>query len=145
MLRRDWDLLDKLLEEDNRLVNHNSMFTDPWGEWWSMLLHCVLRDEAVGARVLLKHGADPDLASWGDGIPVSPREMASEKPWLTVLLAENNGRPDYQREKEPVWPPPSTNAVQEANRLEEIARRTGLVFQSEIDQEKTDEISPPPD
>ena len=76
---RDWDLLDKLLDNDNSHVNDAKLFTDDWGEWWAPLYECCLGDQVEGVRVLLKHGAKRKQRAWGDGMCSSPLELAEEK------------------------------------------------------------------
>lgn len=82
----NWDLLDKLLELDRALIDDNSLFTDTWGEWWGLLMEVIRRNSEDGLKVLLKHGANRELATWGDGIPHTPAEAAEGKENLLALL-----------------------------------------------------------
>jgi hypothetical protein len=125
---KNWDLLDKLLELDNSHVNDNSMFTDTWGEWWSMLYHCVLHNKVVGVKVLLKHGAKRKQRSWGDGMCLSPKEVAEEKGYHKILsLLQSKARPEYHRKTDPEIPE-ETDKERRVNRQREVANETGLVF-----------------
>jgi hypothetical protein len=131
VLEKNWDLLDKLLEEDNSLVNDNSMFTDDWGEWWSMLYHCCLHNQQTGVKILLKHGAKRKLRAWGDGMCRSPKEVAEEKGHSEILqLLRSKARPEYERKTEPDIPE-ETQRERAVNRQREVAQQTGLIFNPE--------------
>ncbi len=124
---RHWDLLDKLLELDSTHLNDNALYTDTWGEWWGMLLECVLKDQREGVRVLLAHGADRDLASWGDGIPLTPLEAAQDKPHILQLL-NSTGKITNRRQTEPTLPTQETAQDALVNRQGTIRDETGMVF-----------------
>ena len=127
----NWDLLDKLLELDNSLVNDKSMFTDDWGEWWSMLYECCLLNKIDGVKVLLKHGAKRKLNAWGDGLCLSPEEVAEDKGHQEILgLLRSKARPEYQRQSDPEIPE-ETERDKAMKRQREIADQTGLVFNPE--------------
>lgn len=127
----NWDLLDKLLEMDHSLVNDNSMFTDGWGEWWSMLYHCSALGEVDGVKVLLKHGAKRKLSAWGDGLCLSPKEIAKENGHHEIVrLLQSKARPEYQRKTEPEIPA-ETEQERVVSRQREVADQTGLMFQTE--------------
>src|SRR5689334_6347821 len=100
---QNWDLLDKLLELDSSHVNDNALYTDTWGLWWGMLLETVQNGSVDGVRVLLKHGAQPDLACWGDGIEQTPLELAQDKPEMLALLCAAEP-PSYIRKTDPPLP-----------------------------------------
>ncbi len=124
-----WDLLDKLLELDSTHINDKSFYTDSWGEWWGLLYSCVLREEADGVRVLLKHGADRTLGNWGDCIPFTPLELAQDERQnaeiVALLTAEQ--APAYIRKSDPVIPTLSDHD-QRVNHQGELRDETGLVF-----------------
>jgi hypothetical protein len=126
--QKHWALLDKLLAIDASSINDNSLYTDTWGSWWGMLLHCVMENQREGVQVLLAHGADPDLASWGDGIPVTPREEAQGKPQILPLF-EQPEPVTYQRRSDPPLPIQTTAEIKAINRQGAIRDATGLVFQ----------------
>lgn len=128
--REDWDLLDKLLEIDCSRINDNSLFTDTWGDWWGMLLEAVYRQSASAVRVLLKHGAQRDLARWGDGIPITALEAAADKPEILALL-QNPEPPDYVRRADPELPLAESSQDTAINRQGEIIEATGLAFQTD--------------
>ncbi len=125
--QENWDLLDRLLEIDNSLINDNSLFTDTWGDWWGMLLEAVYRRSVDGVRVLLKHGAQRDLARWGDGMSMTPMDAAEDNPEILGLL-QNPEPPIYVRKTEPDLPGDSSKETS-VNRQGEIRDATGLVFQ----------------
>lgn len=124
---QNWDLLDKLLEQDASGINDNALYTDTWGSWWGMLLECVAGGHADGVRVLLKHGADKDLASWGDGIPLTPREAAQDKPPILRLINQKDPV-TYTRRSDPDLPTEETARDAAVNRQGAIRDATGLVF-----------------
>jgi hypothetical protein len=94
-----------------------------------MLLEAI-RDHAVdGVRVLLKHGAQRDLASWGDCMPRTPLETAQNKPEILALLQASE-LPDYIRKTDPPLPQSESPEEQAVNRQGEIREKTGLVFQT---------------
>lgn len=129
--QKKWDLLDKLLERDCSHVNDKSMFTDTWGEWWSPLYECVLGKHFDGVTILLKHGADRNLSAWGDGMCLSPVELAKQKGHQKIIdLLESDEKPKYQRKTDPAIPE-ETAKEKAVNRQREIADETGLMFQSE--------------
>ena len=123
-----WDLLDKLLELDSSRINDNALFTDTWGAWWGMLVEAVRRGSVDGVRVLLKHGAQRDLASWGDGVPFTAFEAAEDKPEILALLTSPKP-PVYVRKTDPPLPEGESAEEQAVHRQGEIRDRTGLVFQ----------------
>lgn len=125
--RRDWDLLDRLLEISAKHINYNAFYTDSWGDWWGLLLHCVYEDEVDGVRVLLKHGAKKHIGRWGDGLPMSPLEAAADKPAILALLKQK-ARPTYTRQTDPPLPQGETAVDRAINRQGEIHDQTGLVF-----------------
>ncbi len=129
--QKNWDLLDKLLEIDSSQINDNSLYTDTWGAWWGMLLESAGSDSIEGVKVLLKHGARRDLASWGDGIEIAPLEIAKDKPEILALL-QNSELPEYIRKTDPPLPQGESPEEQAVNRQGEIRNKTGLVFQSTI-------------
>ena len=122
-----WDLLDKLLEIDNSSINDNALFTDTWGDWWGMLVEAVRRRSVDGVRVLLKHGAQRDLASWGDGVPFTAFEAAEDKPEILELLTSPKP-PVYVRQTDPPLPESESAEEQAVNRQGAIRDHTGLVF-----------------
>lgn len=126
--QENWDLLDKLLETDSSGINDNSLFTDTWGDWWGMLLEAVYRRSAHAVSVLLKHGAQRDLARWGDGIPITALEAAEDKPEILALL-QNPEAPVYVRKTDPDLPSVESSKENAINRQGEICDATGLVFQ----------------
>lgn len=132
--QQDWDLLDKLLEIDNSSINDTSLYTDTWGEWWGLLFQAILSDSVDGVKVLLKHGAKRHVGNWGDCIPISPKELARDKPEILALL-KNRKRPDYQRKTEPPLPKGESAEEQTINRHGKIRDETGLVFPFEGIQE----------
>lgn len=122
-----WDLLDKLLEIDNSSINDNALFTDTWGDWWGMLVEAVRRRSVDGVRVLLKHGAQRDLASWGDGVPFTAFEAAEDKPEILALLTSPKP-PVYVRQTDPALSEGESAEEQTVHRQGEIRDHTGLVF-----------------
>lgn len=99
---RNWDLLDKILENDNSHINDAKLFTDDWGEWWAPLYECCLGNQVDGVRVLLKHGAKRKQRAWGDGMCSSPLEVAEEKGYHEIVkLLRSKTRPSYQRKTDP--------------------------------------------
>lgn len=129
--QQNWDLLDKLLGIDASQINDNSLYTDTWGIWWGLLLETVRLGSVEGVRVLLKHGAQRNLACWGDGPEVTPLEMAEGKSEIIALL-QAAGLPDYTRQTDPPLPPAASPEEQAINRQGEIRDRTGLVFQTAV-------------
>lgn len=122
----DWDLLDKLLESDVTHINDNALFTDTWGEWWGMLMFVIGIGAFDGLRVLLKHGADRTVGSWGDGMLKTPLEAAEGKPEILALLLAP-GRPEYFRRTDPTLP----EVDQSIERQGRIWNQTGMIFQAE--------------
>lgn len=105
VLQKNWDLLDRLLEVDSSAINDNGLFQDSWGEWWGLLMQCVSKDQVDGVRVLLKHGANPQLATWGEGDHTFPLAMAEKrKNELIYRLLCGLDKPVYQRRSEPPLP-----------------------------------------
>ncbi len=128
---QNWDLLDTLLEQDSSQVDDNALYTDTWGLWWGMLLETVINGSVDGVRVLLKHGAQRDLASWGDGMEQTPLDMAQDKPEILALLQAAEP-PGYIRTTDPPLPPGESPEEQAVNRQGAIRDKTGLVFQTPI-------------
>lgn len=132
--QQNWDLLDKLLEIDNSLIDDNSLYTDTWGDWWGMLIETVMVGSVTGVKVLLKHGAARDLASWGDPGGNTPLVAAQDKPEILALL-QTVERPDYLRQTDPPLPEGESFAERAVNRQGEIREAAGLVFQTDdLDQ-----------
>ncbi len=117
--QKNWDLLDKLLEIDNSRINDNSLYTDTWGEWWGMLNQCVFKGHEKGVRVLLKHGADCELATWGDGMLTKPIEAAKDKPSILKLL-QSSDIPTYERKSEPPLPQTESAKDKAVNRQGDV-------------------------
>ena len=132
---QNWDLLDKLLEISTKHIDDKAYYTDSWGEWWGLLLECVYRDDEEGVRVLLKHGADRDIGSWGDCIPRSPKEAAADKPVILSLLNAND-RPEYSRKTDPPLPESESEEDRATNLQGEIHQQTGMVFQTDAFKKK---------
>lgn len=128
--QQNWDLLDKLLEIDDRYINDNALFTDGWGEWWGMLYECVQRGQLEGVRVLLARGAKRKVSAWGDGLALSVMELAANKPEFLALL-QSKEPVSYVRGSEPELPDGLTAVDKAINRQGEIRDRTGLVFPHE--------------
>lgn len=126
--QQNWELLDKLLEIDRSQINDNSLYTDTWGLWWGLLHETVMNNSIDGVRVLLKHGAERNLSSCGDGYLATPLEVAEDKPEITALLL-NSSVPDYVRNTEPSLPESESPQQQPINRQGEIRDQSGLVFQ----------------
>jgi hypothetical protein len=126
--QENWDLLDKLLEIDSSKINDNDLFTDTWGDWWGMLLEAVYNRSVDAVSVLLKHGAQRDVARWGDGIPITALEAAEDKPEILALL-RNPEAPVYVRKTDPDLPATESSKETAINRQSEIRDATGLVFQ----------------
>lgn len=126
----NWDLFDKLLEVDSSSIDDNSMYTDDWGSWWGFLLHCIFADQVDGVRILLKHGADQSLASWGDGIPTTPLEAAADKAAILALLTAAEP-PTYIRKTEPELPQLESPEDPAVNRQGVVRDQTGMVFPAE--------------
>lgn len=125
---QNWDLLDKLLEIDSSNIDDSSLYTDTWGEWWGLMLQCVLKKYEDGVRILLKHGADPKKGNWGDCIPITPAEYARKNNLKTILkLLKGKIKPEYERKTEPELPPLNAkdNAVNQQGKTRDD---TGLVF-----------------
>ena len=129
--QKNWDLLDKLLEIDPSHVNDNSLYTDGWGLWWGMLYSCVADRSIDGVRVLLKHGAQPDLASWGDGITETPLELARGAPEILALF-DDPELPAYHRRTDPPLPVGESPEERAVNRQGEVRDERGLVFQPAV-------------
>ncbi|MBI3651820.1 MAG: hypothetical protein HY231_12440 [Acidobacteria bacterium] len=127
---KNWDLLDKLLEIDASKINDNALYTDTWGEWWGMLIEAVKENSVEGVSVLLKHGAQPDVASWGDGIPHTAIEIAEDKPEILALLQASEPV-EYLRQTDPPLPQGESEEASAINRQGEIREATGLVFQTD--------------
>ena len=128
--QRDWDLLDKLLELDDKHINDNALFTDGWGEWWGLLYECVLSEQEDGVRVLLARGAKRHVSSWGDGLELTVLELAEEKPRLLALLQSKTPL-TYVRQHEPRLPQSLTAVDEAVNRQGRVRDETGLVFPTE--------------
>ncbi len=126
--QRQWDLLDKLLEISTKHIDDNAYFTDTWGEWWGLLLECVLTNQEQGVRILLKHGANRKIGNWGDCIPMTPIEAAAGKPQILALLAGRD-RPNYTRKTDPALPISETNTDRAVNQQGHVRDQTGMVFQ----------------
>ncbi|MBX7220065.1 MAG: hypothetical protein K1Y36_08970 [Blastocatellia bacterium] len=126
---QNWDLLDKLLEIDKTHLNDNALYTDTWGEWWGLLVEAVRTDSVTGVTILLHHGAERDVGTWGDCIPQTPLELAQDKPAIESLL-RSAAKPDYLRRTDPPLPTGCTPQEQAINRQGEIRDQTGLVFQT---------------
>ena len=129
--QQNWDLLDKLLEIDNSRINDNSLYTDTWGSWWGMLLQAVGSGAVEGVKVLLKHGAQRDLASWGDPGGDTPLQAAQGKPEILALLQAAEP-PTYIRQTDPPLPQGESPEERAVNRQGEIRDATGLVFQTGV-------------
>ena len=125
--QHDWDLLDRLLDIDRSAIDDNALFTDTWGEWWGLLMQCVLRNQPDGVRVLLKHGADRTRGTWGDCLPLSPEDAAAEGSEILALL-QAPGRPTYTRTREPRLPKMDPAELAALERQARIRDQTGLVF-----------------
>jgi hypothetical protein len=133
--QQNWDLLDKLLEIDSSQINDNSLYTDTWGEWWGLLFETVRRASVDGLKVLLKHGAKRNLASWGDPGGNTPLQAARDKPEILALLQAGE-TPAYRRQTDPPLPELLSPIEMGVNRQGEIRETTGLVFQTDaIDQD----------
>lgn len=135
--QQNWDLLDKLLEIDNSRINDNSLYTDSWGDWWGMLVEAARSRHVNGVSVLLKHGAQRDLASWGDGVPFTAVEAAEDKPEILALL-QTLEPPVYVRKTDPALPSGESSEEKAINRQGEIRDGTGLVFQLDTQIDKVD-------
>ncbi len=125
--QENWDLLDKLLEIDKARINDNDLFTDTWGDWWGMLLEAVYKRSPEAVSVLLKHGAQRDLARWGDGVAITALDAAEHKPEILALL-QSSETPIYVRKTEPALLPAESSKEASVNRQGEIRDATGLVF-----------------
>ncbi|MEM8857583.1 MAG: hypothetical protein AAGD96_04640 [Chloroflexota bacterium] len=125
--KKEWDLLNRLLDLDSTHLNDKSLYTDTWGDWWGLLLECVYNNQVDGVRVLLSHGADLDIGRWGDGIPMTPIEAAAEKPAILALLTSEEPI-EYQRKSDPPLPQSLTSTDEKINRQGNIRDQTGLVF-----------------
>jgi hypothetical protein len=126
--QENWDLLDKLLEIDSSKINDNDLFTDTWGDWWGMLLEAVYKQSSDAVSVLLKHGAQRDIARWGDGIPITALEAAEDKPEILTLLQDPEA-PVYVRKTDPDLPATESSKGRSINRQGKIRDATGMVFQ----------------
>jgi hypothetical protein len=125
--RQQWDLLDKLLEIDPSRIDDTAMFTDTWGVWWGMLFQAVATGATDGVRVLLKHGARRDVATWGDCEPETALERARATPEILALL-QSDTIPTYERATDPPLPEDEATSDQAVNRQGEIRDTTGLIF-----------------
>ena len=92
-----------------------------------MLVEAVRRRSVDGVRVLLKYGAQRDLASWGDGVPFTAFEAAEDKPEILALLTSPKP-PVYVRQTDPPLPEGESGEDQAVNRQDEIRDHAGLVF-----------------
>ncbi len=128
--QQNWDLLDKLLEIDNSRINDNSLYTDTWGDWWGMLAEAARNRSVDGVSVLLKNGAQRDLASWGDGVPFTALDAAEDKPEIMALL-QTLEPPTYVRKTDPPLPSGESPEEQAVNQQGEIRDSAGLVFQTD--------------
>jgi len=105
VIQKNWDLLDRLLEVDSSAINDNSLFQDSWGEWSGLLIQCVTKSQVDGVRILLKHGANPQLATWGEGEHTFPLAVAEKrKNELIYRLLCGLDKPVYQRSSDPPLP-----------------------------------------
>ena len=127
---KNWDLLDKLLEIDCAHIDDASFYTDTWGEWWGLLLECVIQNRKEGVRVLLKHGADKNIGNWGDCIPTSPEETAADKPAILALI-QSESPPTFIRESDPALPATLSKKDKAVNQQGKTRDETGLVFPPE--------------
>ncbi len=93
-----------------------------------MLLEAVYKRSVDGVRVLLKHGAQRDIARWGDGIPITALEAAEDKPEILALLL-NPDLPVYVRKKDPDLSAMESSKGVAINLQGEIRDAKGLVFQ----------------
>lgn len=125
---QNWDLLDLLLELDPTHLNDHSLFTDTWGVWWGLLFEAVRNRSVDGITVLLKHGAQRDVTTWGDGIAHSALEIARDTPAILALLQASEP-PAYIRKTDPQLPPRDTPEASAINRQGTLRDETGLVFQ----------------
>ncbi|MEI7644577.1 MAG: hypothetical protein WCJ55_09895 [Chloroflexales bacterium] len=126
--QQQWDLLDKLLEIDPAQIDDAAMFTDTWGTWWGMLFHAAAHGSADGVRVLLKHGARRDAATWGDGEPETAREVARDMPEILALL-QSDATPAYVRRSDPSLPAGESAGDRAVRQQGAIRDATGLAFQ----------------
>lgn len=78
--------------------------------------------------VLLKHGAQRDLASWGDGASFTALDAAEDKPEILALL-QSLEPPVYVRKTDPALPSAESPEEKANNRQGELREATGLVFQ----------------
>ncbi len=122
-----WDLLDLLLEADSAQIDDPALYTDSWGLWWGLLMETVRNDAIDGVTVLLKHGAQRDLASWGDGMAHTPVDIAQDKPAILALLQAAE-RPTYIRATDPPLPDSESPDAGAIDRQGAIRDQTGLVF-----------------
>ena len=126
---QNWDLLDVLLAHDSSHIDDPALYTDSWGVWWGMLMETVRNDAIDGVKVLLKHGAQRDLASWGDGMAHTPADVAQDKPAILALLQAAE-RPTYIRTTDPPLPQGESPEAGAIDRQGQIRDQTGLVFQT---------------
>jgi hypothetical protein len=125
--RQQWDLLDKLLEIDPTHIDDMALFTDTWGGWWGMLCAAVAAGATDGVKVLLKHGARRDVATWGDCVPETALELAREQPEILALL-QSDAAPAYVRTTDPPLPAGESVNDQALKRQGAIRDATGLIF-----------------
>jgi hypothetical protein len=128
--QQHWDLLDKLLEIDNSRINDNRLYTDTWGDWWGMLIEAARNRSVDGVSVLLKHGAQRDLGSWGDGVSFTALEAAEDKPEILALL-QSLEPATYVRKTDPALPSAESPEERAVNQQGEIGNKAGLVFQTD--------------
>ncbi|MCC5945268.1 MAG: hypothetical protein JJT94_10055 [Bernardetiaceae bacterium] len=127
---RDADLLDKMLSINKSQINYKSAYTDSWGEWWGFLMEAVLNSWEDGVRVLLKHGAKRKQGAWGDGLNMTPIEVAEEKNNQNILkLLKTQAKLTYERKTDPEIPPLDEQS-RRINEAQRIANETGLMFQT---------------
>lgn len=92
--QKDAAALQQQLELSSRDINCKNAFGDGWGESWSLLYECVCTDWFEGVKLLLRYGAKPTLRAVGDGMNLTPLEVAQEKGNTEMVrLLESVGRP----------------------------------------------------
>ena len=122
-----WDLLDRLLEIDSSAINDNSLFTDTWGLRWGLLMECVRQDQVTGVSILLQHGANRGLSSWGDGQTSSPLSVARDRKNSEIEgLLSGSKVAQYTRFCDPPVPP-LDETDQAINRKGELLKSKGLI------------------